>query len=64
MKLESVAYYSKNDIEIPFEIKDNILNTREILREVVRLYQKGENKSDIANAAQKDNSKRTVPDSY
>ena len=53
MKLESVAYYSKNDIEIPFEIKDNILNTREILREVVRLYQKGENKSDIANAAQK-----------
>ena len=53
MKLESVAYYSKNDIEIPFEIKDNILNTREILREVVRLYQKGENKSNIANAAQK-----------
>ena len=51
--LESVAYYSKNDIEIPFEIKDNILNTREILREVVRLYQKGENKSDIANATQK-----------
>ena len=53
MKLESVAYYSKNDLEIPFEIKNNILNTREILREVVRLYQKGENKSDIANAAQK-----------
>ncbi len=52
MKLESVAYYSKNELEIPFEIKNNVLNTREILREVVRLYQKGENKADIANAAQ------------
>lgn len=52
MKLESVAYYSKNNLEIPFEIKDNQLNTSEILREVVRLYQKGENRSDIANAAQ------------
>ena len=39
MKLESVILL-QNDIEIPFEIKDNILNTREILREVVRLYQK------------------------
>ena len=52
MKLESVAYYSKNKLEIPFEIKNNELDTREILREVVRLYQKGENKADIANAAQ------------
>ena len=52
MKLESVAYYSKNKLEIPFEIENNVLNTREILREVVRLYQKGENKADIANAAQ------------
>ena len=52
MKLESVAYYSKNKLEIPFEIENNVLNTREILREVVRLYQKGENKADVANAAQ------------
>ena len=52
MKLESSAYYSTKDLEIPFIIEDNILNTTEILKEVVKLYQNGEKKSDIAHAGQ------------
>ena len=52
MKLESCAYYSTKDIEIPYIIENNILNTTEILREVVKLYQNGEKKADIANAGQ------------
>ena len=52
MKLESAAYYSTKDLEIPFTVEDNQLNTTEILREVVRLYQNGEKKSDIARAGQ------------
>ncbi len=52
MKLESYAYYSTNDLEIPYAIENNQLNTTEILREVVRLYQKGEKKADIARAGQ------------
>ena len=52
MKLESCAYYSTNDLEIPYAIENNQLNTTEILREVVRLYQKGEKKADIARAGQ------------
>ena len=52
MKLESCAYYSTNDLEIPFIIEKNQLNTTEILREVVRLYRNGEKKSDIASAGQ------------
>lgn len=53
MKLESAAYYSTNDLELPLIIENNILNTTEILREVVNLYSKGYKKADIANAAQK-----------
>ena len=53
MKLESAAYYSTNDLEIPAIIEDNILNTTEILREVVRLYQNGEKKADVAAAGQR-----------
>ena len=52
MKLESCAYYSTNDLEIPFTIENNQLNTTEILREVVKLYQNGEKKADIAMAGQ------------
>ena len=52
MKLESAAYYSTKDLEIPIIIEDNILNTTEILREVVKLYQNGEKKADIAAAGQ------------
>ena len=52
MKLESCAYYSKNDLEIEYSIKNNQINTTEILREVVNLYQKGINKADIARAGQ------------
>ena len=52
MKLESCAYYSTNDIEIPYAIENNILNTTEILREVVKLYQNGEKKADVAKAGQ------------
>ena len=52
MKLESCAYYSTNNLEIPFTIENNQLNTTEILREVVRLYLNGEKKSDIASAGQ------------
>ena len=53
MKLESAAYYSTKDLEIPAIIEDNILNTTEILREVVRLYQNGEKKADVAAAGQR-----------
>ena len=52
MKLESCAYYSTNDLEIPYIIENKQLNTTEILRETVRLYQKGEKKADIARAGQ------------
>ena len=52
MKLESCAYYATNDLEIPFTIEDNTLNTTEILKEVVKLYQNGEKKADIACAGQ------------
>ena len=53
MKLESSAYYSTKELEIPSIIEDNQLNTTEILREVVRLYQKGEKKADVAAAGQR-----------
>ena len=53
MKLESAAYYSAKDLEIPVIIEDNKLNTTEILREVVRLYQRGEKKADVASAGQR-----------
>ncbi|WP_405292847.1 carbamoyltransferase HypF [Methanobrevibacter sp.] len=52
MKLESAAYYSTKNLEIPVMIENNQLNTTEILREVVRLYQKGEKKADVASAGQ------------
>ena len=52
MKLESCAYHSTKDLEIPVIIENNQLNTTEILKEVVRLYQSGEKKADIANAGQ------------
>ncbi len=53
MKLESCAYYSTKDLEIPYVIEDNVLNTTEILKEVVKLYKRGEKKADIASAGQK-----------
>ena len=53
MKLESAAYYSTNNLELPLIIEDNVLNTTEILKEVVSLYSKGYKKADIASAAQK-----------
>ncbi|WP_458455322.1 carbamoyltransferase HypF [Methanobrevibacter sp.] len=52
MKLESSAYYSTKELEIPAIIENNILNTTEILRDVVKLYQKGEKKADVAAAGQ------------
>ncbi|SEK26527.1 hydrogenase maturation protein HypF [Methanobrevibacter gottschalkii] len=52
MKLESTAYYSNKNIEIPLNIENNILNTSEILKEVVKLYQDGEKKADVAAAGQ------------
>ena len=52
MKLESAAYYSTKELEIPVIVEGNQLNTTEILREVVRLYQKGEKKADVAAAGQ------------
>ena len=53
MKLESAAYYSTKDLELPLIIENNQLNTTEILKEVVDLYDKGYKKADIASAAQK-----------
>ncbi len=52
MKLESAAYYSTKKLEIPVIIEDNQLNTTEILRDVVKLYQSGEKKADVAAAGQ------------
>ena len=52
MKLESAAYYATKELEIPVIIENDQLNTTEILREVVRLYQKGEKKADVASAGQ------------
>ena len=52
MKLESAAYYSTKELEIPVIVEGNQLNTTEILREVVRLYLKGEKKADVAAAGQ------------
>ncbi len=52
MKLESSAYYSTKELEIPTIIENDILNTTEILREVVKLYQNGEKKADVAAAGQ------------
>ena len=53
MKLESSAFYSTKDLEIPVIIENDQLNTTEILREVVKLYQNGEKKADVAAAGQK-----------
>ena len=53
MKLESAAYYSTEELEIPAIIENNQLNTTEILREVVRLYQDGVKKADVAAAGQR-----------
>ena len=52
MKLESAAYYSTKKEKIPVIIENNQLNTTEILREVVKLYQNGEKKADVAAAGQ------------
>jgi hydrogenase maturation protein HypF len=52
MKLESAAYYTTKELEIPSIVEGNQLNTTEILREVVKLYQKGEKKADVAAAGQ------------
>ena len=52
MKLESAAYYSTKDLEMPVIIENDQLNTTEILREAVRLYQNGEKKADVAAAGQ------------
>jgi hydrogenase maturation protein HypF len=52
MKLESSAYYATKELEIPIIIEGNQLNTTEILREVVRMYQKGEKKANVAAAGQ------------
>ena len=53
MKLESCAYYAEKELEIPVIVENDQLNTTEILREVVRLYQNGEKKADVAAAGQK-----------
>ena len=52
MKLESCAYYATKDLEIPYIIENNTLNTTEILKSVVKLYQNGEKKADVACAGQ------------
>ena len=52
MKLESAAYYSTKDLEIPVILKDNTLDTTEILRNVIKLYKNGEKKADVASAGQ------------
>jgi hydrogenase maturation protein HypF len=59
MKLESAAYYSKNCVDIPYEIEKDItnnmeyLNTSKILLKCVEMKQKGENINSIAFGAQR-----------
>ncbi len=57
MKLESVAYYSKEEIDIPFSFVKydgrTVLDTGSILGEIVRLKNSGVRVSDIAAAGQK-----------
>ena len=57
MKLESVAYYSKEEIDIPFSFVKydgrTVLDTSSILSEIVRLKNSGVRVSDIAAAGQK-----------
>lgn len=53
MKLESAAYYSTDELELPLIIEKNTLNTTELVKEVVNLYLKGYKKANIANSAQK-----------
>lgn len=58
MKLESVAYYSKNSLNLPFSFKKydgrDVLDSGSILSEVVRLKNSGKySVSDIAAAGQK-----------
>lgn len=56
MKLESIAYGANNNLEIPFNIKKvngkNVVDTSLLLKEVINLVKKGENKKEIASAAQ------------
>ena len=47
-----MLFRSTNNLEIPYEIKNNQLNTTEILKEVVKLYQDGNKASDVAKAGQ------------
>lgn len=57
MKLESFAYNGDTNLKIPYNIeKQNgrkVLDTSGILKEVIELIKKGENKKEIAVAAQK-----------
>ena len=52
MKLESAAYYSTKDLEIPVIVEHDQVDTSEILREIIKLYQNGEKKADVAQAGQ------------
>ena len=52
MKLESAAYYSTKNLDIPVIIEKNQLNTTELLKNVIKLYQSGEKKADVACAGQ------------
>ena len=44
--------YSTKELEIPVVIENDQLNTTEILREVVKSYQNGEKKADVAASGQ------------
>ncbi len=53
MKLESVAYNSKNPLKINVEINDNIINTSKILKDSIDLIHSGEKEEDVAAATQR-----------
>ncbi len=53
MKLESVAYGAKGELDIPFTIENNQLNTSSIVKDAINLFHKGESKREIAAASQK-----------
>jgi len=53
MKLESAATYGSDILSIPVNIKDNVIDTSQLLEDVLLLKKDGWNVCDIAKASQK-----------
>lgn len=53
MRLESFAYKANDDLNIPFKINKNILDTGDLLKQVIDLKLEGNKLREIASAAQR-----------